>query len=165
MFTFATVSLPANSPASSSSAGPIILHGPHHSAQKSTSTGPLLLASTTSVAKLWSVTGLVFALMTRLVVFGAGKVGRAQAPVKFPARGWRSGSTGAGRMAVQQVVGQHHHMRLARPDQRAPHRAAREDAAQQGAIARQLPEVQHWRVLDRLGRLAVALEVGDHDPV
>src|SRR5271168_830708 len=61
--TFATVSLPANSPASSSSAGPIILQGPHHSAQKSTSTGPVLLASTTSVAKLWSVTGLVFVLI------------------------------------------------------------------------------------------------------
>src|SRR6185437_1388860 len=30
--TFATVNLPANSPASSSSAGPIILQGPHHSA-------------------------------------------------------------------------------------------------------------------------------------
>src|SRR5271165_7343508 len=65
MSTFATVSLPANSPASSSSAGPIILHGPHHSAQKSTSTGPALLASTTSVAKLWSVTGTVFALIVK----------------------------------------------------------------------------------------------------
>src|SRR5215213_2478687 len=66
MSTLATVSFPANSPASSSSAGPIILHGPHHSAQKSTRTGPVLLASTTSVAKLRSVTGLVFALMIRL---------------------------------------------------------------------------------------------------
>src|ERR1700712_4745863 len=61
--TLATVSLPANSPASSFKAGPIILHGPHHSAQKSTSTGPLLLASTTSVAKLLSVTGIVFVLI------------------------------------------------------------------------------------------------------
>src|SRR6201990_1152009 len=67
MSTFATVSLPANSPASSSSAGPIILQGPHHSAQKSTSTGPLLLASTTSVAKLLSVTGTVFALIVEIL--------------------------------------------------------------------------------------------------
>src|ERR1700761_787686 len=63
MSTLATVSLPENSAASSFSAGPIILHGPHHSAQKSTSTGPLLLASTTSVAKLLSVTGIVFVLI------------------------------------------------------------------------------------------------------
>src|ERR1700733_14398777 len=61
--TLATVNLPANSSANSFSAGPIILQGPHHSAQKSTSTGPLLLASTTSVAKLLSVTGIVFVLI------------------------------------------------------------------------------------------------------
>ena len=61
MFTLATVSLPASSPAISSSAGPIALQGPHHSAQKSTSTGPV--AFSTSVAKLSSVTGLVFSLM------------------------------------------------------------------------------------------------------
>src|SRR5580698_2378256 len=63
MSTLATVNLSPNSPANSSSAGPIILQGPHHSAQKSTSTGPVLLASITSVAKLWSVTGLVFVLI------------------------------------------------------------------------------------------------------
>src|SRR6201985_2084786 len=63
--TFATGSLRATSPASSSSAGPIILQGPHHSAQKSTSTGPALLFSTTSVAKLLSVTATVFALMVK----------------------------------------------------------------------------------------------------
>src|ERR1700733_1675885 len=69
MFTLATVSLPANSPAISSSAGPIILQGPHHSAQKSTSTGPVLLASTTSMAKLLSVTGTVFALIVAILEF------------------------------------------------------------------------------------------------
>ena len=36
---FAIVSLPSCSAAISSSAGAIIWHGPHHSAQKSTSTG------------------------------------------------------------------------------------------------------------------------------
>src|SRR5271169_70918 len=39
MFSFPMVSLPACSSAISSSTGAIILHGPHHSAQKSTSTG------------------------------------------------------------------------------------------------------------------------------
>src|ERR1700733_5903259 len=73
--TLATVSLPANSPASSSNAGPIILQGPHHSAQKSTRTGPFLLASTTSVAKLLSVTGTVFALIWRLKGYGCRQKG------------------------------------------------------------------------------------------
>src|SRR5487761_821702 len=74
MLTFATVILPANSSASSSSAGAIILQGPHHSAQKSTSTGPG--APSTSVAKLVSVTGLVFALIAGLVV--ADRAGMAR---------------------------------------------------------------------------------------
>src|SRR3546814_16164299 len=38
MLTLAMVSLPSISPAISSSAGAICLHGPHHSAQQSTST-------------------------------------------------------------------------------------------------------------------------------
>src|SRR5580704_13028618 len=48
------VTLPCISLAISSSAGPIILHGPHHSAQKSTTTGPP--APFTSDSKLASVT-------------------------------------------------------------------------------------------------------------
>src|SRR5882724_3365214 len=39
MLTFTTLSLPPISLAMSSSDGPIMRHGPHHSAQKSTSTG------------------------------------------------------------------------------------------------------------------------------
>jgi len=39
VLTFPIFTLPAYSPASSSSMGAIILHGPHHSAQKSTTTG------------------------------------------------------------------------------------------------------------------------------
>src|ERR1700719_3752455 len=78
MSTFATVSLSPNSPASSSSAGPIILQGPHHSAQKSTRTGPDLLASMTSVAKLWSVTGLVFVLITYMLREVEGEGGRGE---------------------------------------------------------------------------------------
>src|SRR5215210_5991508 len=57
MLSLATVILSPNSVAISSSAGAIIRHGPHHSAQKSTSTGPS--APNTSDAKFWSVTVLV----------------------------------------------------------------------------------------------------------
>src|SRR5580693_5785702 len=39
MLTFATVSFPSNSTASSSRMGAIALHGPHHGAQKSTRRG------------------------------------------------------------------------------------------------------------------------------
>src|SRR6476619_7900251 len=61
MFSLAIVGLPACSPAISSSTGATWRHGPHHSAQKSTRTGPS--APRTSVAKLLSVTVLVFAPM------------------------------------------------------------------------------------------------------
>src|SRR5689334_18414714 len=57
MLSFATVTFSPRSFEISSSAGAIIRHGPHHSAQKSTRTGPS--APSTSVAKLWSVTVLV----------------------------------------------------------------------------------------------------------
>src|SRR5690242_5310677 len=57
MFSLAMVTFSPSSPAISSSAGAIIRHGPHHSAQKSTRTGPS--EPRTSEAKLWSVTVLV----------------------------------------------------------------------------------------------------------
>src|SRR4029079_4299166 len=57
MLRLATVTLSPRSLAISSSAGAIIRHGQHHSAQKSNSTRPS--AHNTSVAKLWSVTVLV----------------------------------------------------------------------------------------------------------
>src|SRR6478736_2592453 len=57
MLSLAMVTLSPSSPAISSSAGAIIRHGPHHSAQKSTRTG--LSEPRTSEAKLWSVTVLV----------------------------------------------------------------------------------------------------------
>src|SRR5215467_574409 len=85
MLTLATVSLPANSPASSSSAGPIILQGPHHSAQKSTSTGPS--AFSTSWEKVWSDTALVFALILNLDGSVPFQVG--------PANGRSSSSSGS----------------------------------------------------------------------
>src|SRR5689334_8251112 len=60
MFTLATVTRPLYSAAISSSAGAIILHGPHHSAQKSTRTGSF--ASSTWLLKLASSTATVFSL-------------------------------------------------------------------------------------------------------
>src|ERR1700712_2622398 len=95
MLTLATVSLPAYSPAISSSAGPIALQGPHHSAQKSTSTGPV--AGSTSVLKLASLTGLVFALMDafldRLFTEVGERARRDQAEhggrAMHPARAWQ----------------------------------------------------------------------------
>src|SRR4051794_9193002 len=58
ILTFATVTRPSISVASSSRNGAIILHGPHHSAQKSTSTGSL--ARSTTASKLLSLTGVGF---------------------------------------------------------------------------------------------------------
>src|SRR3954449_1246523 len=58
MLTFATVTLPSISVANSSRKGAIILHGPHHSAQKSTSTGSL--ARSTTLSKLLSLTAVGF---------------------------------------------------------------------------------------------------------
>src|SRR5579859_128401 len=57
ILTLAIVILPANCWAISSSAGAIILQGPHHSAQKSTRTGPG--AESTSASKLESETLVV----------------------------------------------------------------------------------------------------------
>src|SRR4051794_2559256 len=60
---FAILTLSLNSPAISSSMGAIILHGPHHSAQKSNNTGSLALS--TSSSKLASVTCRIVSLLTR----------------------------------------------------------------------------------------------------
>src|SRR5580692_10859252 len=120
MLTLAMVSLPANSPAISSSAGPIILQGPHHSAQKSTSTGPS--AFSTSVAKVSSVTGLVFALILTSVYRKGGKqvacqvVGRLGGSSRLPLR------LRLGHMRVEQCVRQNGDPRGLGPDQRALHR-------------------------------------------
>src|SRR5450631_2894714 len=79
------VTWPFSSAAISSSTGPIILHGPHHSAQKSTTTGPL--APFTSASKLASVTltvDMVISRETRARDSRAanGKVRRRKACVK-----------------------------------------------------------------------------------
>src|SRR5271157_4819269 len=60
------VTWPFISVAISSSAGPIILQGPHHSAQKSTTTGPL--DPTTSDLKLASVTLTVDMAISREIL-------------------------------------------------------------------------------------------------
>src|SRR5882724_10841477 len=68
MFSFTTVSFSECSAAISSSTGPTILQGPHHSAQKSTSTGLSLVR--TSSTNVTSVT--VFVLVPTLPPCGAG---------------------------------------------------------------------------------------------
>src|SRR5690348_602331 len=55
--TLATLALPICSEAISSSTGPSILHGPHHSAQKSTTTG--CVEFKTSASKFDSLTSMV----------------------------------------------------------------------------------------------------------
>src|SRR5690606_1413956 len=61
----ATLSWPSYSLASSSTIGAIILHGPHHSAQKSTSTSSF--ASSTSDSNVSSVTANGFAILLLLL--------------------------------------------------------------------------------------------------
>src|SRR5436309_11955915 len=62
MLTLATFSLPAYEVATSSSIGAIILHGPHHSAQKSTSTGSLDFSTCSSnwSSLTWAIAALTF---------------------------------------------------------------------------------------------------------
>src|SRR5687767_10606083 len=67
MFTFPIFTLSPYSVASSSSTGAIILHGPHHSAQKSTSTGTEDL--TTSSPKFVCVRVTIFAAAIRISKF------------------------------------------------------------------------------------------------
>src|SRR5690349_20629056 len=84
MLSLATVTLSPSSLEISSSAGAIIRHGPHHSAQKSTRTGPS--APSTSEAKLWSVTVLVpMAGNLQRQLFNE-HMGGSRAPLKTPAR-------------------------------------------------------------------------------
>src|SRR5437899_7243539 len=63
-FTFATLTAPAFSRATSSNSGAIILQGPHHSAQKSTITG--LSCCVTSRSKLDSVRLIIWELSMAL---------------------------------------------------------------------------------------------------
>src|SRR5690625_6278540 len=65
-FTFPIFAFPSYSPASSSTIGPIIRHGPHHSAQKSTRTGWAELS--TSAEKLLSFNSMGFLIMYCLSV-------------------------------------------------------------------------------------------------
>src|SRR5579872_1155623 len=68
-FSFTILTLPPIAPAISSSAGAIMRHGPHHSAQKSTTTGPSALS--TSASKSTSETLPTAILIPRSVREGA----------------------------------------------------------------------------------------------
>src|SRR5690606_9807576 len=74
MLTLAPVTLPASSSAICSSAGPICLQGPHHSAQKSTRTG--VEDFRTSASKLSSVTFTVAMNGSPLVRYARDAVAR-----------------------------------------------------------------------------------------
>src|ERR1700722_11062327 len=160
MSTLATVSLPANSPASSSSAGPIILQGPHHSAQKSTSTGPVLLASTTSVAKLLSVTGTVFALIVEIL-------GKFQLRERWDRRPTRSSRVPCmpGLIRIEHLGRQDRHPSLPRPDQSTLHASTGKNHAQHRSVGRHLAQIQLRRVLHPNRRPPVGLEVGNQHAV
>src|SRR3546814_20841144 len=67
--TFASTTFPSVSAITFSMIGPSVLHGPHHSAQRSTTTGTDFERSTTSVAKVASVTSI--AIGGALLLFGA----------------------------------------------------------------------------------------------
>src|SRR3546814_1082241 len=67
--TFASTTFPSVSAITFSMIGPSVLHGPHHSAQRSTTTGTDFERSTTSVAKVASVTSIDIG--GALLLFGA----------------------------------------------------------------------------------------------
>src|SRR4030095_17148956 len=94
MSTFAIVSLPSYSLATSSSTGANILHGPHHSAQKSTRTG--LPDCRTSLSNVASDTCLMASFMGNLLL------------------SWRHRGSGL-------VAGQALKLTLAPPKQQPPH--------------------------------------------
>src|SRR6266404_6087146 len=114
---FATVTLPAILAAISSRAGAMLLHGPHHSAQKSTRTGPG--ARNTSASNELSVTlvGFIEFSLTSVAVQpthndgeGASEIrGLAKAPSRHP--------------LLEERRADPHQMRTVRPQQRAIHGA------------------------------------------
>src|SRR6516165_7170460 len=117
MLTLATVNLPAMSAARSSRKGPIILQGPHHSAQKSTRTGPL--ARSTSTSKLLSVTAIgfigLFLRLTCAEIRGAEKAASR-------------------RVARQDVRADRHQPRTFRPQQRTAYLASWINAGECGPV-------------------------------
>src|ERR1035437_3513351 len=93
MFSLAMFSLPACSVAISSSTGAIILHGPHHSAQKSTSTGTSEdLTCSSKLASLSVVIALLMAVHpparlagTVLCSVSVHAIPTTKGPASFPA--------------------------------------------------------------------------------
>src|SRR5688500_2975801 len=139
MLSLAMVTLSPSSVAISSSAGAIIRHGPHHSAQKSTSTGRG--APSTSVAKLWSVTDLV-------AMAGESPVGLAAI--------WGLGPACS--------TSQFEQARLAGVEQRRADRPAREDHRKRLGISRHLGAMSGRNLLC-VRRHPPGLEVDDRDIV
>src|SRR5687767_10219625 len=168
MLIFATVSLPPRSRAISSSAGAIILHGPHHSAQKSTSTGPAAFrtsasneASLTWMVWEWVVVAVAAAVIPVFLAWVAGPEGDRRPPVWLPHSILASGPDGAkGRtlafesrapyaavkagvsaMRVQHILWDFHQPGSFGPQQETANFPAAIKACQGRAIGRQLPHI------------------------
>src|ERR1019366_2914986 len=113
MLSFTTSSLPACSSAISSSTGAIILHGPHHSAQKSTSTGTS--EDLTCSSKLASLRLVIFSLMVlvpsgpgrgrAVVTVGTGYVNHRRADLIPASGGCAAASVARGRLVLEPAFG------------------------------------------------------------
>src|SRR5689334_22001902 len=134
------LTLPPSEPAISSSAGAIMRHGPHHSAQKSTTTGSFALS--TSVSKSASET--LPTPMGDLVLLGAGESGPRKESERMDATPERQGGSRggeAGDLGIQEVGRKFHQIRHIGPDQHGTHRPVRIELAQHRAIERELAHI------------------------
>ena len=156
MLSLAIFTLPDSSVEISSSDGPIILQGPHHSAQKSTTTGPS--ASRTSLLKLLLST-LTVAMMKPFGVSRRTICGVWQATFK---QRLCHASRESGKRAVERRVGERDQPGLLGEEQHGGDLPARIERLEQGAVERELQQIgrRNLRKLRR-GR-AVGLVVDDH---
>src|SRR3954469_24017088 len=121
---FTILTFSPSEPAISSSAGAIMRHGPHHSAQKSTTTG--LADFRTSASNVASET--LPTLIGHLVVSRIGKFIPLRSPEPMDGMGERQGRSRSGDGGVQCFVEQNsrqfHEFQRLGPQQRGTHRPA-----------------------------------------
>src|SRR5262249_28261546 len=157
------LTLPASELAISSSAGAIILQGPHHSAQKSTTTGSEDFS--TSVSKFASDT--LATPMGDLVSYESGwGAGPEQGPERMNAPPERQGASRG--VDMRQRLIQHgrwdfHQLGCIGPDQRRANRAVRIESGKDVAVQRELPDVIPWHVIEPARGRAVGLVIGDQN--
>src|ERR1700694_440737 len=160
-------------PAISSSAGAIIRHGPHHSAQKSTTTGPVAF-------RTWASKSASETLLTVMVHLGEEKGNRVLcvgAEPMYAARKRQGGSRRGvrGERGIERFAGNLHQYWPLGPYQRGAHWPAREKLLQHVAIERKLPDiagVASLRFVDGVGNAGVGFVVRDqhglrrdHEPI